>query len=75
MNATLIISGTLASICIFLFEKSQLKTADKRDKWVFYGFLLAVWAFSIVLSIFPNMPGPSQGVEFLFRPLGKLLEK
>jgi len=33
------------------------------------------WLLAILLLFFPDMPGPTQMIEKLFKPLGKMLEK
>jgi multisubunit Na+/H+ antiporter MnhB subunit len=65
----------IIAILMTLFEWPKINQNQKKEKAAFMivtgiGCLLA-----ILLIIYPEMPGPTQLVESIYKPLGKLLEK
>ncbi|WP_286178713.1 hypothetical protein [Bacillus sp. B4EP4a] len=64
---------TVIVALIILFEWPKMKKNPKKDKVAFLTLLLT----GLVLSMFnlPQMSGPTQWVEILFRPFGEFMEK
>ncbi|MDB5055483.1 MAG: hypothetical protein JWM44_3533 [Bacilli bacterium] len=65
----------IIAILMTLFEWPKINQNQKKEKVAFMivtgiGCLLA-----FLLIIYPEMPGPTQLVESIYKPLGKLLEK
>lgn len=60
-------------ILIILYEWPKMKQNPKKDKMAFFTLLLTC----LVLSMFnlPQMSGPTQWIEALFRPFGEFMEK
>ncbi len=57
---------------IVLFEWKRLKNAPKADKITFVTILI----LSALLSFFQldNLPGPMTFLDYIFGPLGKIME-
>ncbi|MEK4010028.1 hypothetical protein ACQKGD_11315 [Peribacillus frigoritolerans] len=58
---------------IILYEWPRMKQNPKKDKMAFLTLLLT----GLILSMFnlPQMSGPTQWIEALFRPFGEFMEK
>ncbi|WP_308126673.1 MULTISPECIES: hypothetical protein [Priestia] len=48
---------------------------QKKEKTSFVLLTTMGWLLAILLLFFPDMPGPTQMIDMLFKPLGKMLEK
>lgn len=61
-------------LLIVLYEWPRIGEEKKKEKAAF----AALTAFGCVLGglliLFPGLPGPTQWVEAVFRPFGRLLE-
>ncbi|MCM3569766.1 hypothetical protein [Neobacillus mesonae] len=68
-------------LCIFiiflmiLYQWPQLKKSQKRDKAAFLSLSFAGLLLAILLIMFPDISGPTQMIDWLYKPLGKFLEK
>lgn len=62
-------------IIIILLQWPKLKKNQKREKAALISLSVIGWILAILLVFFPNMAGPTQLIEAIFNPLGKLLEK
>ncbi|MFD2444261.1 hypothetical protein ACFSO7_09810 [Bacillus sp. CGMCC 1.16607] len=73
MKWSVFLSVLLISVVIVLFEWKKLKSYPKKDKISFFTLL----TIACVLSIFDlqNMSGPVTLLEYIFKPLGKFMEK
>ncbi|WP_027408598.1 hypothetical protein [Anoxybacteroides tepidamans] len=60
---------------IVLFERPQWKRAQKKEKAAFVILLGMGTALAILLLYKPDLPGPTQMVDYIYRPLGRLLEE
>lgn len=61
--------------CVVFFQWPLLtKKYQKRERTAFIIISILGWLLAMMLLYFPNTPGPTQFVDMLFRPLGKLLE-
>lgn len=64
-------------VCLFitLFQWFfRLKNAPKKERAAFLSIMALCWILAISLVINPRLPGPTQLVNYVFHPLGKLLE-
>lgn len=64
---------TLIPLLITLYEWPKLRHKGIRDKAAFSVLTGAGWILAILLIVYPNMPGPSQMAEVLFKPLAKFI--
>ena len=68
-------------LCIFiiflmiLYQWPQLKKSQKRDKAAFLSLSVAGLLLAILLIMFPDISGPTQMIDWLYKPFGKFLEK
>ncbi len=64
---------TVIVALIILYEWPKMKQNPKKDKMAFLTMLLTC----LVLSMFnlPQMSGPTQWIEVIFRPFGEFMEK
>ncbi len=63
------------AVLITLYEWPKIKKNQKREKRAFVVLTLGSVMLAILLLYFPDMPGPTQLVDAIFKPFGKLLEK
>ncbi|MFM1651898.1 hypothetical protein ACI7RC_07330 [Brevibacillus sp. B_LB10_24] len=75
MKAASVLGITAVALVLFLIEWPKLKHRIKREKQAFAVLTVIGWALAVLLVLYPNMPGPSQVVEKLFKPIGKALVK
>lgn len=61
-------------ILMALYEWPKMDKNQVKEKWAFVLLALTGWVLSVLLIYFPDMPGPTQLIEFIFKPLGKFLE-
>lgn len=47
---------------------------QKKDKAAFITLSLIAWLLAGLMVFYPDMPGPTELVDMLFKPLGRLLE-
>ncbi|WP_182200702.1 hypothetical protein [Paraliobacillus salinarum] len=61
------------TILIILYEWPKLKKNQKKEKKAFAVLLLTSVTLSIVLLYFPDIPGPTELIDTIFKPFGNLL--
>jgi hypothetical protein len=66
---------TVGVVLLILYEWPKMKQNQKKEKAAFVTLTAMGWLLAILLVFFPDMPGPTQMIEKLFKPLGKLIEK
>jgi multisubunit Na+/H+ antiporter MnhB subunit len=70
------ILGTLVLVAlIFLYEWPQINRSQKKEKVVFIVLLSLGTILAIVLIFNPDFPGPTQMIVYIYKPLGRMLEK
>lgn len=74
MNLASVFGITLVAILITLYEWPKMKKNQKKEKWTFVTLTIAGWLLAVLLVFFPDMPGPTQFIDMIFKPLGKLLQ-
>jgi hypothetical protein len=57
-----------------LFQWPMLKKNQKKEKISFLMLTAFGWIMAISLILFPDIPGPTQIINYIFKPLGMLLE-
>jgi hypothetical protein len=70
-----VIGITVCVVLIFLYEWPKMDRNQKKEKAAFVLLTTMGWLLAILLLFFPDMPGPTQMIDMLFKPLGKMLEK
>lgn len=65
----------LIMIFMSLYQWPKLKKNQKKEKAAFLSLLILGWALAILLIIFPDIPGPTQLIDWIYKPFGKILEK
>lgn len=66
---------SLIIICIVVFQWPKMNQCQKKEKAALISLSVIGWILAILLLLFPNMSGPTQLIDAIFNPLGKLLEK
>jgi predicted permease len=61
-------------LLMVLFQWPKLKKNQKKEKISFLILTAFGWIMAISLILFPDIPGPTQIVNYIFKPLGILLE-
>ncbi|WP_379967528.1 hypothetical protein [Ectobacillus sp. sgz5001026] len=62
-------------ILITWYEWPKMDRKQKKEKAAFITLMAMGGILAILLLFFPDMPGPTQMIETLFKPFGQLLEK
>lgn len=75
MNFASIIGITVVAILMTLYEWPKMNKNQKKEKKAFVTLTMAGWLLAVLLVFFPDMPGPTQLIDVVFKPLGKFLEK
>ncbi|ETI68643.1 hypothetical protein [Neobacillus vireti] len=65
---------TALIVLIYLWEWPKLKKNGRKIIVVFFTLITIGWVLAILLVLFPNMPGPSQLIDFIFKPIGRYWE-
>jgi multisubunit Na+/H+ antiporter MnhB subunit len=60
---------------IVLYEWPKLKNGQKKEKIAFFLLSLIGASLAVTLVFFPDLPSPSDWIDALYKPLGKLIEK
>lgn len=66
---------TVLVACMVLFEWPTMNPKQKKEKATFIGLTAMGWLLGVLLVFFPDLPGPTQLLETILKPLGKMLEK
>ncbi|MFB5165724.1 hypothetical protein V2P11_07890 [Parageobacillus toebii] len=71
-----LILGTLVLVAlIFLYEWPRINRTQKKEKVVFVVLLSLGTILAMVLIWNPDLPGPTQIVDYIYKPLGRMMEK
>jgi uncharacterized membrane protein YbhN (UPF0104 family) len=65
---------SIVAVFIILHNWSKINQNQKKEKWTFVTLTMAGWLLSVLLVYFPDIPGPSNLIDKLFKPLATLLE-
>lgn len=64
---------TLIVVCIVIYNWPQVKR-HKRDKTAFLVLITIGWFLSIMLMNQPDLPGPTQLIDSIFKPFGDWMQ-
>ncbi|QPA33004.1 hypothetical protein [Thermaerobacillus caldiproteolyticus] len=71
-----VILGTLVLVAlIFLYEWPRINRTQKKEKVVFIVLLSLGTILAIMLILNPDLPGPTQMIEYIYKPLGRMFGK
>jgi Na+/melibiose symporter-like transporter len=70
-----ILVATLAVALIILYGWPKLNQKQKKDKVTFIALTIMGWLLAILLVFYPELPGPTQMIDAIYRPLGSILMK
>ncbi len=62
-------------VLMALYEWSKMKTQKKREKTAFAALTVLGGILAFLLVFNSEMPGPTQFIDTLYKPLVKILEK
>lgn len=60
---------------IALYEWPRINEGQKKEKRVFGALMLGAVTLAILVVYFPEMPGPTELVQLIFKPFGGLIGK
>ncbi|MBD0379507.1 hypothetical protein ICC18_05220 [Paenibacillus sp. WST5] len=60
---------------MFLYEWPKIDRIQKKEKMAFVALTAMGCLLAILVIYYPEMSSPTQWVERIYRPLGKLLEQ
>jgi multisubunit Na+/H+ antiporter MnhB subunit len=69
-----IVSCSIIIFFIVLFQWPKIKKDQKREKIAFVIITGFGWLLATLLFLFPDLPSPTDLVDFIFKPFGRLLE-
>lgn len=70
------ILGVTAVVAIMaLYEWQRMNPHQKKEKITFVLLTAIGWLLTILLTYYPDIPGPTQMIDQIYKPLGKILEK
>lgn len=61
--------------CMVLYEWPQMGPNQKKEKAAFICLLAMGWLLGMLLVYFPELPGPADLSDKIFKPFRKMLEK
>ncbi len=62
-----ILGVTVILVLIFFFQWPVLKKNEKKVKTAFFSIMIVNWVLAVLLVIFPEMPGPGQMIDFIYK--------
>ncbi|WP_141430429.1 hypothetical protein [Bacillus sp. 03113] len=66
---------TTWAVVLTFYEWPKMNPNQKKEKVTFVTLTTLGWLLAVLLLFFPNMPGPTQLLDYIFKPLSKLLEE
>ncbi|MCM3114249.1 hypothetical protein M3610_02940 [Neobacillus sp. MER 74] len=66
--------STFIVLCMTLFQWKKLNRNQKKEKAAFVSLTILGWLLMNLLFTFPNIPGPTEMIDSIYKPLGNLLE-
>ena len=75
MKAGFMLGTLVLAALIFLYEWPRINRTQKKEKVVFIVLLSLGTILAIVLIWNPDLPGPTQMVDYIYKPLGRMMEK
>ncbi len=68
MKTGAILGGTVILVLIFLSQWPNLRKNERKVKIAFFSLMVVNWVLAVLLVSFPEMPGPGQFIDFLYKP-------
>ncbi|GGJ99369.1 hypothetical protein GCM10007063_22130 [Lentibacillus kapialis] len=75
MKWAMVLGIVVIAVLITLYEWPKMNKNQKKERKAFAVLTMGSVVLAVLLVYFPDMPGPTQLVDSLFKPFGKLLEK
>jgi multisubunit Na+/H+ antiporter MnhB subunit len=75
MKAGFMLGTLVLAALIFLYEWPRINRTQKKEKVVFIVLLSLGTILAMVLIWNPDLPGPTQMIDYIYKPLGRMLEK
>lgn len=75
MEWEFILGTTGVAIFMVLITRKELSRYRKKERAAFLVLAALGWLLACLLILFPDMPGPTQLVDKLYKPFWGLLEK
>jgi multisubunit Na+/H+ antiporter MnhB subunit len=75
VNWGAIIGITVVASLLVWYEWPRIKPGQKKEKAALIGLTLIGWSLAVTLLTIPNLPGPTQWIDTLFRPLAQIFPK
>ena len=75
MKAGFMLGTLVLAALIFLYEWPRINRTQKKEKVVFIVLLSLGTILAMVLIWNPDLPGPTQMVDYIYKPLGRMMEK
>ncbi|MFC4767947.1 hypothetical protein [Effusibacillus consociatus] len=69
-----ILGVSLVVAAITLYEWPRMNPDEKKEKATFAVLSTMGWLLTILLVFYPDIPGPSDLIDAIFKPLVKILE-
>ncbi|WP_324656848.1 hypothetical protein [Bacillus cereus] len=70
-----LIGVTIWLILIILYEWPKMNEKQKKERVAILILTVMGWLTTILLLFFPDIPGPTQIISKIFKPLSKVFEK
>jgi ABC-type Co2+ transport system permease subunit len=65
---------TIVVVLMTLYEWPKINREQKKEKVAFVSLSGAGWFLAVLLVYYPDIPGPTDLIDMIFRPLGRVLE-
>jgi len=66
---------TFIAALMALYEWPRLGRGRKKEKAAFVTLTALGWLLAVLYAFNPDMPGPTQLIDAIYGPLGKILEQ
>lgn len=74
MKWGIVLGFSFVMALMFLYEWPKINQNQKKEKMAYLCLMVMGWILAFILLFFPNTPGPTDLVELIYKPLGKMLE-
>lgn len=68
-----VIGVTVILVFIFLAGWPKLKQSGKSARIAFFSLMAIDWLLAVALIFFPELPGPGQFIDFIYKSFGTFL--
>jgi hypothetical protein len=74
VSMSIFFGSTLIVVCMTLFQWPKMNQNQKKEKTAFVTLTLLGWALMNLLLAYPNISGPTEWIDSIYKPLGRFLE-